>query len=61
MVRGKRQAIDSAYVKANASLDSLEEKQILDDVEQYSTELNEESEYKIKPAGITPQDKSTST
>lgn len=61
MVRGKRQAIDSAYVKANASLDSLEEKQILDDVEQYSTELNEESEYKIKPAGITPQDKSVTT
>jgi transposase len=61
MVRGKRQAIDSALVKANASLDSLEQKQILDDVERYSAELNEESEFKIKAASITPQDKSGTT
>jgi len=49
MVRGKRQAIDSAYIKANASMDSLEEKEVLDDVQKYSEELNEGSEYKIKP------------
>lgn len=47
MVRGKRQAIDSAFIKANASLDSLVEKEVLDDVEKYSEELNEGSEYKI--------------
>jgi len=55
MVRGKRQAIDSAYIKANASLDSLIEKpvlsrveaEVLEDVEKYSEELNENSEYKI--------------
>lgn len=47
MVRGKRQAIDSAYIKANASLDSLMEKEVLDDVEKYSEELNEGSQYKI--------------
>lgn len=61
MVRGKRQAIDSAYVKANASLDSLQEKEITDDVVDYVQELNENSEYKIKQSTITPQDKSSAT
>lgn len=31
MVRGKRQAVDSAFIKANASLDSLLEKEVLED------------------------------
>lgn len=48
MVRGKRQAVDSAYIKANASMDSLQEKEIVDDVELYANELNEGSEYKVK-------------
>ncbi|MFN4081939.1 MAG: transposase, partial [Saprospiraceae bacterium] len=48
MVRGKRQAVDSAYIKANASMDSLLEKEIIDDVSQYAHELNEGSEYKVK-------------
>ncbi|MEK6868207.1 MAG: IS1182 family transposase, partial [Nanoarchaeota archaeon] len=71
MVRGKRQAIDSAYLKANASMDSLVEKEILDDVEKYSKELNENSEYKISaekkeegeisPEKIIHHDKSTPT
>lgn len=39
MLSGKRQAIDSAYVKANASMDSLVEKQIIEDGEQYLQEL----------------------
>jgi len=47
MVRGKRQAVDSAYVKANASLDSLVEKEVLEDAEYYAQELNEGSEYKV--------------
>ena len=42
MVRGKRQAIDSAFVKANASLDSLIEKEILDDAADFADELNDE-------------------
>lgn len=46
MVRGKRQAIDSAFIKANASMDSLLEKEVLDDVDYYSEELNENSEFK---------------
>lgn len=41
MVRGKRQAMDSAFVKANASLDSLLEKEVLDNGESYAQELNE--------------------
>jgi hypothetical protein len=34
MVKGKRQAIDSAYIKANFSMDSLQEKQVVNDTEQ---------------------------
>ena len=40
MVAGKRQAMDSAPVKANASMDSLKEKTVLDDGDEYSNELN---------------------
>lgn len=61
MVRGKRQAIDSAFVKANASLDSLQMKEITDDVFDYANELNENSEFKIKPETLTPVDKSSAT
>jgi transposase len=47
MVRGKRQAIDSAFIKANASMDSLVEKEIVEDASAYVNELNEGSEYKV--------------
>ena len=48
MVRGKRQAVDSVFVKANASMDSLVEKAVIEqDVELYAAELNEGSEYKV--------------
>ena len=40
MVSGKRQAVDSAYIKANASLDSLVEKEVLDDAQTFADELN---------------------
>jgi hypothetical protein len=49
MVSGRRQAMDSAFIKANASLESLVEKEVLDDVEKYADELNEGSEYKVTP------------
>ena len=39
MLSGKRQAIDSAYIKANASMDSLVEKEIIEDGEQYINDL----------------------
>lgn len=41
MVRGKRQAIDSAFIKANASMDSLVEKEVIeDDAATYAMELD---------------------
>jgi transposase len=39
MLTGKRQAIDSAYVKANASMDSLVEKEVIEDGQQYIDQL----------------------
>jgi transposase len=44
MVSGRRQAIDSALIKANASMDSIAEKEVMDDADQFADELifNEE-------------------
>jgi transposase len=42
MVAGKRQSIDSVLVKANASMDSVVAKEILEDAEKYASELKEE-------------------
>jgi transposase len=47
MIRGKRQAVDSAYIKANASMDSLVEKEVIEDSSAYVNELEENSEYKV--------------
>uniref|UniRef100_UPI00404AD9CD IS1182 family transposase n=1 Tax=Fulvivirga sp. TaxID=1931237 RepID=UPI00404AD9CD len=47
MVRGKRQAVDSAFIKANASMDSLVEKEVIEDASAYVDELNEGSEYRV--------------
>jgi IS5 family transposase len=47
MVRGKRQAVDSAFIKANASMDSLVEKEVIEDSSAYVDELNEGSEFKV--------------
>ena len=47
MVSGRRQAVDSALIKANASMDSLLEKEILEDAAVYAQELNENSEYTV--------------
>ena len=61
MVSGKRQAVDGFFIKANASLDSLIEKDILDDADAYSRELqdNEESPAPVVPCKKTnePDDK----
>lgn len=46
MVAGRRQVMDSVAVKANASMDSLIEKQILDDASAYTDELKKEEENK---------------
>lgn len=42
MVAGKRQAIDSVFVKANASMNSLAEKDILNDGDEYASALTED-------------------
>jgi transposase len=42
MLSGRRQAIDSAYIKANASMDSLVEKEIIADGQQYLHELQQD-------------------
>lgn len=42
MVKGKRQAIDSAHIKANASMGSLREKEIVQQGEAYTRALTEE-------------------
>jgi len=47
MVSGRRQAIDSAFIKANASIDSLLEKEVLDAAAAYAQELNGNSEYTV--------------
>jgi hypothetical protein len=39
-------------------MDSIVEKEILDDADVYMDELNEQSEYKIQPKNICPEDKS---
>jgi hypothetical protein len=47
IVRGKRQAVDSAFIKATASMDSLVEKEVIEnDVEDYAKELNDKSDEK---------------
>jgi transposase len=40
MVSGRRQAVDGVYVKANASLDSMIEREILDDAVAFGEELD---------------------
>ncbi|WP_299568056.1 IS1182 family transposase [uncultured Pedobacter sp.] len=50
MVRGKRQCVDSAFIKANASMDSLLEKEIVDDASAFVDELEANSEYKVTSA-----------
>ena len=44
MVAGRRQVMDSVAVKANAAMDSLVEKEVLDDSDDYTNELNTNDE-----------------
>jgi len=46
MVNGRRQAVDSAYVKANASMDSIVRKEIMDDSKDFMKELSDNEEDK---------------
>jgi transposase len=44
MVKGSRQAVDSAYIKSNASMESLVEKTLLEDTGNYFKELTDNEE-----------------
>jgi hypothetical protein len=48
MVSGRRQAVDSALIKANASMDSIAEKEVMDDADAFATELSNNDEDKQK-------------
>lgn len=48
MVAGKRQAIDSAYIKANASMDSLLVKEVMSDADTYADELQQQDDEEQK-------------
>src|SRR5690606_2559913 len=47
MFRGKRQAVDSAFIRANASIDSRVGKEVSVDVSLFMNELVVNSEYKV--------------
>lgn len=61
MLSGKRQAIDSALIKANASMSSLVEKEVLEDAAAYASELeantDQESIRSIVPEPVTSKEK----
>ena len=61
MVSGRRQAVDSVLIKANASMESLVEKEILEDAEAFGQELKDNEEkvptIKIKPFKDKEKDK----
>lgn len=44
MVAGRRQALDSVFIKANASLDSMTEREVLQDIEDFTTQLDQNTE-----------------
>jgi len=49
MLSGRRQAVDGFFIKANASMDSLVEREILEDAETFRQELtaNEDKEESV--------------
>ena len=48
MVSGRRQAVDSALIKANASMDSIAEKEIMQDADDFADELAANEEDKVQ-------------
>ena len=59
MISGRRQAVDGVYVKANASLDSMVRKEVMDDAEHFTKELQEnEEEPALKITNIEKNDES---
>jgi transposase len=50
LISGKRQAVDSALIKANASKQSMIERLVMEDASVFSRELNDNSEEKQEPS-----------
>jgi transposase len=59
MVSGRRQAVDGVYVKANASLESMVEREILADAVSYGKELDANQEEVKIPVVDIKKDRST--
>ena len=59
MVSGRRQAVDGVYVKANASLDSMVEREILTDATSYSQQLDANQEEENIPVVDIKKDRPT--
>ena len=57
MVSGRRQAVDGFFIKANASLDSMVEKEIMDDADAYSRELQDNEEAPVPITKLEKRDK----
>jgi transposase len=57
MVAGRRQAVDSVHVKANASMDSIAEKEILNDADDFAQELKENEEEPVKTVSTEKKNK----
>jgi transposase len=51
MVAGRRQAVDSFLIKASASLDSMIEREVLQDIADFTTQLDQNAE-EIKKASV---------
>jgi transposase len=51
LVAGRRQAVDSVFIKANASMNSMTEREVLEDIAGYATELDQNAE-EVKKAPI---------
>jgi transposase len=56
MVSGRRQAVDSVFIKANASIDSMLAKEILEDAKDYGKELTANEDEKPAMKAISEDD-----
>src|SRR4051794_10414372 len=61
MVAGRRQAVDSVFVKANASMRSLVAKQILEDTDNYTAQIHPEQQQEVTLPAATAQQADDST
>lgn len=56
MISGRRQAVDGFFIKANASLDSMVEREIMEDVDAYTQELQDNAEPQVPVVKLEKRD-----